>query len=157
MNALIASVNNECASVTEKLAGALDAIVYKSSGIDNSRVPSVWRCESLSGGCPVSSTRYEQTLSDSSVHVGMVGLPRVEGFITAGLTLNRVRVYGQSLWPSHLPRCPSSLSAVCSQVTTKTTDRLKRCPSITCKVPKAWISDGECASARFQRPSVHFT
>ena len=45
-------------------------------------------------GCPADSTRYEQTVSDSSVHFGMVGSPRVESFIPAGLGLDNVWAVG---------------------------------------------------------------
>ena len=50
---------SKCVSVTEKLAGALEAIIYKSRGTR------CWRGESLPGGCPADSTRYEQILGNS--------------------------------------------------------------------------------------------
>ena len=73
-------------SATEKLAGISDAIVYKSSGTSDSRGTKCSRCESLPGGCPADSTRYEQTLSDSSVHVVVDGrIPTSGGFYSNGI------------------------------------------------------------------------
>ena len=85
---------NECTSVTEKLAGASNAIVYKSSRIGDLRGTKCWKCERLPGGYPAGSTRYEQTLSDPSVHVETAGFPRVEIFIPVGLALNHALVVG---------------------------------------------------------------
>ena len=86
---------SEYESASEKLAETTsDAIVYKSGGISDSRGTKCWRRESLPGGFPAGSTRYEQTLSDSSIHAGMDGFPRVESFIPAGLALDHVGVVG---------------------------------------------------------------
>ena len=73
-------------SATEEIS---DAIVYKSRGTSDSRGTKRWRCESLPGGCPADSTSYEQTMSDSSVHV--VG-GRIPTSIPAGLALDHTLV-----------------------------------------------------------------
>ena len=45
----------------------------------------------------------DNTLGESSIHVGMVGFPRVEGFIRAGLALDHARVVGARTEPWIIP------------------------------------------------------